>query len=72
VDAEHVLALFEHPKLIHAPSGQVVERWPQISSGAWAGPISFQLKDEPVIAWDATGKRLAVASDDKIQLLVGI
>lgn len=69
VDAEHVLALFEHPKLIHVPTGKIVERWPDIRSGSWAGCILGPEK-EPPIAWDPLGKRLAVASENAIDVLV--
>jgi hypothetical protein len=69
VDAEHVLALFGHPKLVHLPTARVVERWPQISSGSWNGCISGSSADDPPIGWDPAGKRLAIASAEKIQIL---
>jgi hypothetical protein len=30
LDAQHVVGFFEHPKLIHWPSGRIVHRWPDI------------------------------------------
>jgi hypothetical protein len=69
VDAQHVLSLFTHPKLVHLPTGRIVERWPQISSGNWTGCISQPAESEPPIAWDPRERRLAVASSEKIQIL---
>lgn len=69
VDGDHALALFEHPKLIHLPTGEVVGRWPEIQSGSWNGCISGQLTDQPPMAWDPGRKRLAIATSDVIHVL---
>jgi hypothetical protein len=70
INADHALALFEHPKLIHLPTGEVIERWPAISSGVWNGCISGHLPAPPPTAWDPVGKRLAIATGDKVQILI--
>lgn len=69
VDELHVLALHDHPKLIHVPSGEIVERWHDIPSGPWAGCITHHLGELPPTAWDPEGRRLAVASAEGIHLL---
>lgn len=69
VDDEHVLALRDHPKLIHVRSGKIVDRWPDIASGPWAGCITHHLDDLPPVAWDPKGRRLAVAAPGVIHIL---
>jgi len=68
VDSTHVLSLYEHPKLIHVPSGRIVERWPHIASGTWDGCIG-QDRQLPPMAWDPVRRRLAVAMGDAIWIL---
>jgi len=68
VDTDHVLALYQHPKLIHLPTGRIVESWPQIDSGTWKGCI-LGPNALPPTSWDPIEKRLAVAASDKIQIL---
>lgn len=69
VDAEHILALYQHPKLVHWPTGKVVERWPEIPTGTWAGCIDVNAHHQPPHAWDATNKRLAVGTPTQIHVL---
>lgn len=69
VDEEHVLALYQHPRLIHLATGQVLERWPDIDTGTWSGCISWSGSRVVPFAWDPAGKRLAVAAPERIQLL---
>lgn len=69
VDKEHVLALHQHPKLVHLPTGKVVERWPQIATGTWAGCIDVSGHNVPPLAWDAVNKRLAVGTATQIHVL---
>lgn len=67
IDADHVLSLYECPKLIHVPTGRVLERWPGILSGLWDGCLSASVP--PPMAWDPGGRRLAIAAEDRIQIL---
>ncbi|WP_454816188.1 hypothetical protein [Labrys neptuniae] len=69
VDAEHVLALYQHPKLVHLPTGKIIERWPRIATGNWAGCIDMSNHDIPPLAWDAENKRLAVGTATQIHVL---
>lgn len=68
VDDDHVLALYEHPKLINVRSGRIIDSWPEIDSGAWKGCISFNAKIPPM-NWDPVSKRLAVAGANEIHVL---
>jgi hypothetical protein len=71
VDEDHLLALYESPRLIRVSTGETVERWQQISTGDWNYCYGRTLAKEPAFAWDSVGRRLAVvAAHDKIQVLV--
>ena len=69
VDAEHVLALHQYPKLVHLSTGKVVERWPEIPTGTWAGCIDVSGHNVPPLAWDAINKRLAIGTAAQIHVL---
>jgi hypothetical protein len=71
VGAEHLLSLYEHPKLIHLPSNAIVHSWPEIRSGTQVSSI-LTIKEciPPPIALDPTNRRCAIAVDDYIHVLL--
>jgi hypothetical protein len=70
VGEEYLLSLYEHPKLIHLGSNEVVGSWPHINSGIQTSSI---LMDEnripPPIALDPRNHRCAIAGSDRIHVL---
>ena len=69
VGTNHVLALYEYPRLIDARSGSVVKSWPHIFSGTQTTSIFGQAVDAPATALDPTGLRCAFADDTGITVL---
>ncbi len=66
-----LLALYEHPHLVDLASGDIVQRWPHISSGVRTSSIMrTDLPQQPPLAWDSVKRRLAVAGDGKISVLL--
>jgi hypothetical protein len=68
VGDDHVLALYEHPRLVELATGNVVASWPHIASGNRTGAISHHFTIPPM-ALDAAGGRYAVADRDGITVL---
>ncbi|HJU38285.1 MAG TPA: hypothetical protein VJ724_01835 [Tahibacter sp.] len=68
VGAGHVLALYEHPRLVELATGNEVASWPHVASGNRTGAISHHV-DVPPAALDAAGGRYAVADADGITVL---
>jgi hypothetical protein len=69
VGTEHVVGFYEHPKLVHVPSGRVVARWPEISSGKQRGSINWHHEPVPPIALDSEHRRFAVAGEKQITVV---
>jgi hypothetical protein len=71
VGPEHLLSLYEHPKLLHLPSNQIVGSWPEIRSGIQVSSILYnETVIPPPIALDPSNRRCAIASGDHIHVLV--
>jgi hypothetical protein len=48
---DHLLALYDHPRLIDVRTGIEVLSWPQLKSGTQTSSISMSATSIPVIAW---------------------
>lgn len=71
VGPEHLLSLYEHPKLLHLPSNQIVGSWPEIRSGIQVSSILYnETVIPPPIALDPSNRRCAIASGDHIHVLI--
>ena len=68
LDSQYCVAFFEHPKLIHLESGNVVQEWPEIKSGKQTSCICGPDSTLP-IAKDPIGRRFAVWSDESIHVV---
>lgn len=69
VDSSHVLALYEHPRLVDLRTGTVVQSWPHIASGDQTSSIFVSASSLPVMAFDSARMRYAFADDAGITVL---
>lgn len=69
VGNDHVLALHEHPRLIDLHTGQEVQSWPHLKTGAQTSSIVRGTVPIPPMALDAYGCRFAVAQHAGITVL---
>ncbi len=68
INERYVIDLFEHPKLIDLQTSETLETWESIDSGKEASCLSVR-SASPAVAIDAVGKRLAVHSNERIDIL---
>ena len=68
INERYVVDLFEHPKLIDLHSGETLETWESIDSGKETSCLSLR-KNSSAVAIDAVGKRLAIHSNERIDIL---
>jgi hypothetical protein len=69
VGDNHVLGLFDHPRLIELANGSLVEQWPHINSGKQNSSILLAQEFVPSIAWDHVGQRCAIGNSEGITVL---
>ncbi|XHS78112.1 hypothetical protein ACFJGW_20680 [Burkholderiaceae bacterium UC74_6] len=69
VDNNHVLALYEHPRLMDLRTGSVVQSWPHLASGNRTSSIFGASTETPAMAFDPVGRRYAVADASGITIL---
>jgi len=70
VGTEHVLALYEHPRLLRLSDGVELESWPDLPSGTELSSIFRQDPAPPPMALDAAHRRVAIARGDEIHVLL--
>lgn len=63
MDENHVLGVYEYPRLIEISTGAVVQEWPELSTGQQNSSIIHHIKRIPAMAYDATNRRFAVVND---------
>ena len=69
--ADHVIGFYDHPKLIHLPTGRVLHRWPDLKTGHQNSSILLGQQDPlPPLALDPTRRRFAVADDETITVVI--
>jgi hypothetical protein len=66
LDSEHIVAFYEHPKIVHLQSGRVVASWPEIRTGVATSSIIHHHDPTPPPALDPERKRFAVAQEKEI------
>lgn len=69
VGAEHVVAFYEHPRLIALASGRVVAEWPELDTGLQTSSILWHMDRPPPLALDPSSQRFAVAVGDQIHVV---
>jgi len=69
VGTGHVLALYEHPRLIDVHTGIEVLSWPHINSGTQTSSIVMSEMSMPVTAVDTGGRRFAIADAEGITVI---
>lgn len=70
VGLSHVVAFYDHPRLIELASGKVVEEWPQLYSGRQAGCIvDADAAPTPPMALDPANARFAILSGTDIHVI---
>lgn len=67
--ANHVLAFFEHPRLIDLSNGETVMEFEQIQTGSRFSSMNMNEESAPMIACDPAGMRCAISGDDSITIL---
>ena len=65
----HVLALYEHPRLLDPFTGTVVETWPDLSTGTQTSSIIWHQPPVPPVAVDSANGRFAVASEHTVTVV---
>lgn len=70
--SEHVVTFYQHPKVFHIATGQLIESWPEIDSGKDTSSIIHHLAKAPAMAFDPLGKRFAVANGKEIVVISAI
>lgn len=66
---EHVVTFYQHPKVFHIATGQLIASWPEIDSGKDSSSIIHHLAKAPAMAFDSLGKRFAVANGKEIVVI---
>ncbi len=66
---DHVVGLYEHPKLIDLRSGGIVHRWEELASGKQQSSIIHHLDPAPPMACDTRNRRFAIAGADGITVV---
>ena len=69
VGLDHVLCLYDIPRLISLQTGKVVDAWPQLRTGREMGSIIAEPDRAPPMALDRERRRLAVFNDGRIHVL---
>ena len=69
VRPEHAVGFYEHPKLIHLPSGRVRHRWSDLDTGRELSSIALQRGPQPPLALDPRHHRFAVATGEGIAVI---
>jgi hypothetical protein len=64
-----VVSFFESPKLLDLATGQVLCRWPELSTGKQNSSIIYRIDPVPPIALDPANRRFAVAGSDTITVI---
>ena len=70
VGDQYALSLYQHPKLVELATGRVVERWPELNTGAQCSSIIRHLPPLPPMALDPERGRFAVGTDKGIEVLL--
>jgi hypothetical protein len=65
----HVLALYEHPRLLDPFTGAVIDAWPALASGTQISSIMVRQESVPPVAIDAANSRFAIASDNTVTVI---
>ena len=68
VGSTHVLAFYQHPRLIRLSDGAVEREWPAIASGLQTSSILVN-EVPPILALDPAGARFAVVQPDGIHVV---
>ena len=68
VGETHVVAFFNHPRLISLADGAVEHAWPAISSGTQLSSIYYG-EPLPPLALDPANSRFAIAQEDGIHVI---
>jgi hypothetical protein len=66
IDQEHIITFYQHPKIVHLPSGRIVASRPEIHTGVATSSIIHHHAPTPPLALDPERKRFAVAQGKEI------
>lgn len=66
---DHVVAFYEHPRLISLVDGNILQEWPDIPSGTQLSSIMVSAERPPPIALDRENRRFAVACGEGIHVV---
>lgn len=69
VDNNHVMALYDHPRLIDLRTGEMVQSWPHVASGNRTSSIFGASTATPAMAFDPVGQRYAFAGASVITVI---
>lgn len=68
VGTDHVVAFYQHPRLVEIASGAVVREWPDLPTGTQVSSILWG-RELPALALDPARRRFAVAADNAIHVV---
>lgn len=69
IDETYTWDLYEYPKIINYKTGKIVDKIEAIFSGNQTSSIIHHLNGLPKIAFDKHTKQVAIANEDKIEIL---
>ena len=66
---DYIVGFYGHPKLVHIATGEVVARWPELSTGDQIGSIHWHTDKLPPLALDPAHRRFAVSGERAITVV---
>ena len=69
LNKDYVVTFYQHPKVVHLPSGQIVASWPDIQSGVATSSIIHHHEPTPALALDPERRRFAIAQEKEIVVI---
>ncbi|GGQ97707.1 hypothetical protein [Deinococcus ruber] len=69
VIGDHVLTLYEYPRLYRIASGELIAQWPEFSTGRQTSSILISEEVPAPFAFDRRGLRFAVAQTDTVTVI---
>jgi len=69
IDENLIIDLYEHPKLIDVNTGKIIQKFEDINTGKQDGSIIHHIEKIPPIAVDIFNRRIAIGTDNTIEIL---
>jgi len=69
IDDKKCWDLYKYPKIIDLKTGEIIDKLEEVNSGNQGSSIIHHLEDLPKIAYNRKTKQVAIAKDNKIEIL---